>query len=389
MGRKEMTVFISWSQPASHEIAEVLKSELTSLFKQQIEFWVSSKDIATGSISIQSIIAALQRSSMAIICLDSSNYRKPWIYYETGVVFGKNYSGGNKNQPVIIPIMFDNLKVSDFQNTPFSNMQLMPFTKATMENAVNQINTIYYREMNQLILNEETLTRSFDKIWTRLYDKIDSIIKQKKVGSDMRLTEENVAELLTKYDGFPPPTYGNVIRYSSGFETANFYKFLLENVTSRLYVFGRKNRKLSESTPTAYSTLKSKNVDLKILFLNPNSEQAKSDKTQDVSDFRTRLILSIKDFCRKYEDLGLNISEDCRMYSEQRDSEVIVADDIVLYKDLSYTPAGKPMHFTNTSFFITSISSQIGTTYYNQFISVWDKNEKNKISESFVRALSL
>lgn len=38
MGDKKMTVFISWSQPTSHSIAEVLKEELDTLFNGEVEF---------------------------------------------------------------------------------------------------------------------------------------------------------------------------------------------------------------------------------------------------------------------------------------------------------------------------------------------------------------
>lgn len=379
MEDREMTVFISWSQSMSHSIAEVLRSELDILFDERIDFWVSSENIPAGNIAVNSIISALQRSSMAIVCLDSSNYKKPWIYYETGVVFGRNYSPEDDGVSVVFPIIFDNLKISDFDSTPLHNMQLQFFKKKSMKNAVLLINNMYRKKTGHHALRERTLLQFFDNIWPTLDDKISSIIKQGDDAADMKLTASNVTERLMKYH-FPEPTYGDVIRYASGFETQDFYRFLLENVVSRLYIFGRKNRKFSELFfDESYARLIQKNIDLKILFLDPNSKYARIGSAQDVSDFRFRLITSIRDFQKRYEKLNFDISEHCRLYSEQRESEIIIADDIVLYKDLSFSPDGKPAHFTNQSFFISSVNSQLGMEYYKISIRHGTEVKKKKL----------
>lgn len=383
MSDKKMTVFISWSQPTSHSVAEILKEELDTLFNGKVEFWVSSVDIAAGNISINSIISALQRSHMAIVCLDSSNYKRPWIYYETGIVFGRNYNTQNDNLPVIFPVIFDDLKVDHFVKTPFYEMQLMRFNRENAFKITKSINEKSEEITGESILNQRSLDRFFDNIWPQLYGRIDTIIKQKISGGHNMITEDNVAEKLTKYS-FPEPSYGDVLRYSSGFETFNFYKFLLENVTTRLYIFGRKNHKISErSFDSNYIKILENKVDLKILFLNPNSELAKSDIAQDISDFREKLIISIKDFIERYRKISEhNIEDNCRMYSEPRKSEIIIADDVVFYRDLAYTSDGKPEHFTDQAFFVASINSQLGTEYYKTFQSVWDNNSTSKITST-------
>lgn len=384
-----MTVFISWSQSMSHSIAEVLKEELDVLFNEEIEFWVSSQNIAAGNIAVNSIISALQRSAMAIVCLDSSNYKKPWIYYETGIVFGRNYNPEDDEQSVICPLIFDNVKIESFAKTPLYNMQLEKFNKTNMRKVAHHINRMYHKKTGLSLLSQRTLNQFFDNMWPRLCDKISTIIKQKGDDADIMLTENNIAERLMRYHDFPEPTFGDVMRYASGFETHLFYRFLLENVSTRLYIFGRKNRKLSERTfDEGYSKLLEKHVDLKILFLNPDSEYAKDNSAQDVSDFRTRLITSIKDFCGRYMKLESNIEDHCRMYSEMRESEIIIADDVVLYKELTFSPDGKPLHFTNQSFFVSSINSQLGTEYCRYFNKVWTENEKNKITYQYIKTIT-
>lgn len=384
MDNKKMTVFISWSQSTSHKIAEILKEELEPVFNEEIEFWVSSQDIVSGDIAINSINAALQRSDMAIVCLDSSNFRQPWIYYETGMVFGRNYDINKENSSIICPIIFDNLKIGSFSRTPFYNMQMRAFNKTNMLRIIRDINRTHKEKYKVSGVADKTIRIIFDNIWPQLYDRISSIIKQEGDEASM-LTESNVPEKLTKYQEFPAPTYGDVLHYSSGFETQAFYRFLLENVTNRLYIFGRKNRKLSErSLETKYAKLLSKNVDVKILFLNPNSTSALDNSAQDVSDFRVRLITSIKDYIDRYKRLNVKIEEHCRMYTEQRESEIIIADNVVFYRDIAFCSDGKPIHFTNQSFNISSINSQLGTEYYKQFSTVWEANEQNKITENCI-----
>lgn len=320
---------------------------------------------------------------MAIVCLDSSNYKRPWIYYETGIVFGRNYNTQNDNLPVILPVIFDDLKVDNFVKTPFYEMQLMSFNRKNAFKIMKSINEKSEEITGESILNQKSLGRFFDNIWPQLYDRIDTIIKQKISGGHNMITEENVVEKLTKYS-FPEPSYGDVLRYSSGFETFNFYKFLLENVTTRLYIFGRKNHKISErSFDSNYIKILKNKVDLKILFLNPNSELAKNSIAQDISDFRDKLIISIKDFIERYRKISEhNIEDNCRMYSEPRKSEIIIADDVVFYRDLAYTSDGKPEHFTDQAFFVASINSQLGTEYYKTFQSVWDNNSTSKITST-------
>lgn len=386
MEENKMTVFISWSQDKSREIALILKEFLPDLFDQKITFWLSSVDISTGGISFSDIVEALQQSSMIIVCLDSSNYTKPWLYFETGTVFGRNHAQGGASS--VLPIMFDNLCVSDFSGTPFSDLQLVNFTKGNMRKALDQINEAYFRKMGNWAISKQSLDRFFDTVWPAIYSKIDSIIKQRGVESSMRLSQSNVTELLEKHGGFPKPTIGDVIRYATGFETYSFYDFLLKNVTSRLYIFGRKNRKLSDSTLNeGFAALKDKQIDLRILFLNPASEYAKRGTPQAIEKFQERLILSLYDFVTRYEALNADISKDCRMYSVKRENEIIVADDIIFYKDVAFSPEGTPLHFTNGCFYVVPIDSQLGQMYYNQFNTVWHESAKTAVAPQSIKKL--
>lgn len=383
-----MQVFISWSQPTSRQIAEILKKEFYSFFNEKIEFWVSSEDIPAGDVSITRIISALQKSDMIITCLDSSNYNKSWIYFETGVVFGRNYDRDNI-QPVVLPIIFDNLEIDDFKKTPFTDLQLQKFNKKCVEKTINDINQKYKDINGDFAIAPSTSKRFFNETWSNLHKEVNNIIMQRTSGSDMLITDKNVTEIISRYKNFPIPSYGSVIKYDSGFETSYFYDFLLENVKKRLYIFGRKNRKIGDRTLSQkFKSILENNIDLRMLFLNPNSEYAKGHQAQDTDFFREKLVASIKEINERFETQKLDISHYCRMYDEVRTSEIIIADEVIFYKDIAYAMDGKPLHFTNDSFCITSINSMLGSKYYKLFDAAWNKYEDQKITTSFISALS-
>lgn len=385
MENKKFSVFISWSQEKSHMIAKIIKESLCDLFDNKIEFWVSSEDIEGGSFPVSTILDALSNSSMALLCLDKSNYQTPWIYYEAGIVFGKNWNIAKdtdaknttefKNLPIVVPMVFDKTEKTLFEKTPLKNMQIVSFEKSAFKKFVTDVNKAYFKTQKTYALPQEALMTRFDQIWKGLSDKISVVIKGEDKGGRNMLTEKNIVEKIKKYNSFPVPTPGNVIRFASGFETDDFYKFLLENVSRRLYIFGRKNRKLSNSRfDVMYKKMVKKKIDIKILFLDPNCDNAQNNSAQDNANFVEELKASIKRFRNRYDKLGLDISDHCRFYSEKRMYEIIVADNVVLYKELAYTSDGKPLHFTGQSFYVTSVESQLGTEQFATFSNVWNTN---------------
>lgn len=382
-----MQVFISWSQPTSREIAKVLKNELYTFFNEKIEFWVSSEDILAGEVSITKIISALQNSDMIITCLDASNYNKSWLYFETGAVFGRQYNPNNV-QSVVFPIIFDDLEIAEFNKTPFKELQLQKFNKGSIEKIAKNINQKYRELTGELAIASTTFEKYFKDTWSNLYDSVNNIIVQQTMESDNVITKENVTEKLSRYANFPSPAPGSVIRYDSGFETSYFYDFLLENVKKRLYIFGRKNRKITDKTlNTKLKSVLNNNVDLRMLFLNPNSAQAKDRVAQDTDRFRDKLLMSINELHELFKSENKEMSQFCRMYNEQRESEIIIADEVVFYKDLAYSEDGKPLHFTNQSFCITAINNPLGNKYFTLFEKTWKKAETDSITDEFIESL--
>lgn len=381
-----MRVFISWSQDKEKSIALVLKQTFELFFNAEIEFWVSSVDIKAGMTSVSEIINSLKESDMSIVCLDKSNFTKNWLYFETGFIYGKNYTP-ESDLSIVYPLIFDNTKIEDFANTPFKELQLKYFDEDITYNMLDTINELFSRKENRYCVNKKVFDNRFKSMWHKLCDDVNNIIQQKTVGGDNMLTEENVTKRILKY-GFENPKYGDVIEYSKGFETNSFYSFLLNNVSKRLYIWGRKNRKLTDrSFDKDVLQLVKNNVDLRIMYLNPNSSTAKTGIAQDLDGFKTKLIFSIKEFAKRLTDNGYDMGKYCRMYDGKRNSEMIIADDVVFYKDLAYAADGTPLHFTDANFYITSINSELGSIRFKKFEELWCDNEKNKITQKFIESL--
>lgn len=186
------------------------------------------------------------------------------------------------------------------------------------------------------------------------------------------LTIDNVVAKLNDYIELPDIKQNQMIQYNAGYETYAFYKFLLNNVEKRLFIFGRKNKKLaSNDFDEAFINLLQKTTNVQILYLNPDIEISLNGSAQDIECFRDNLILSIKTMSERFDKSNFDMELFCRMYKEPRDSEIIIADDVIFYKDLEYSEDGKPIHLTNSSFNIVPINSTIGNKYYEKFVETW------------------
>lgn len=80
-----MKVFISWSGNRSRLVGELLNNWLKCVL-QELELWMSTKDIDRGSIWFSEIFSQLRDTGIGIICLTRENLDKPWILFEAGAL---------------------------------------------------------------------------------------------------------------------------------------------------------------------------------------------------------------------------------------------------------------------------------------------------------------
>src|SRR5262245_52631663 len=80
-----MKVFLSWSGRRSHALAGTLRLWLTDVL-QDVEPWMSDRDISAGSRWFDQLNRELQATSFGVLCLTAENIKAPWLLFEAGAL---------------------------------------------------------------------------------------------------------------------------------------------------------------------------------------------------------------------------------------------------------------------------------------------------------------
>src|SRR5947209_6770763 len=89
----ELRVFLSWSGDVSHRAALVFSQQL-QVFHPLIKPFVSSEDVAKGTIWSQTILRELENRNFGILFLTQENIGAQWLHFEAGALakqFGKSH----------------------------------------------------------------------------------------------------------------------------------------------------------------------------------------------------------------------------------------------------------------------------------------------------------
>lgn len=168
---------------------------------------------------------------------------------------------------------------------------------------------------------------------------------------------------------------GNVFRFNSGFETYELYKFILSNTHKRLWVFGRKNKKLFDRGNVGYFCRFGASVQngfsLRCLFLDPLANSVILENAQKKKNFENALRVCIDDAVDIIEESGFESKQAVKLYRVIRNDAIIISDNIVFFENVKYSEDMKPSHLTNTGFFVTSIDSCVGEYYLDIFEEAW------------------
>src|SRR5258705_8580873 len=86
MGDSTPNVFLSWSGEFSKSMAGLLREWLPNVVRDAVP-WMSSEDIAKGTVWSNEINAKLADCRVGIICLTRTNLTAPWVLFEAGALF--------------------------------------------------------------------------------------------------------------------------------------------------------------------------------------------------------------------------------------------------------------------------------------------------------------
>ncbi|MDR5857259.1 toll/interleukin-1 receptor domain-containing protein [Caballeronia sp. LZ062] len=160
-----MKVFLSWSGQRSREVAELLNDWISCVL-QAARPWISTHDIASGTIWFSEIQAQLAETSVGIVCLTQENKTKPWILFEAGAL-AKGISASR-----VCTFLVD-LKHADVENPLAQFNHTLPDQQGLrhLARTLNAAMPVEHR------LRDDVLDRVFVTYWPQFEQSFASVLR--------------------------------------------------------------------------------------------------------------------------------------------------------------------------------------------------------------------
>jgi hypothetical protein len=146
-----MRIFISWSGDDSKIAAELLHNWLKMVI-QEVEPWISQRDIPKGGKWQTSLGNSLSDTSFGILMVTKTNINAPWMLFEAGAL-------SNVPSSSVVPMLCDITKL-EIANTPLSQFQAVTVDKKGMLSLIFDIN-----KQSSKRLDDKQLNETFEKWW--------------------------------------------------------------------------------------------------------------------------------------------------------------------------------------------------------------------------------
>ena len=163
---QRMRVFVSWSKPLSHDIAQLLSDWLPDVI-QDVQTWISTEDIAKGQRWNAEISKALDQTSEGIFCVTRENVHEPWLNFEAGAI------AKSIDEALVRPLLID---VAPHEITgPLAQFQATILTK---EDDMRRL----FESLNRSCpepLKDELLGRAFNRTWDEYNDRALEIVRSR------------------------------------------------------------------------------------------------------------------------------------------------------------------------------------------------------------------
>ena len=356
-------VFLSWSKTLSNHLAIEFKEFLGKVFEDDSLAWISN-DIKQGSSFFNDIEEAMRKSKVSVIFLTRDNIANPWINYELGFF--------NSDGRLTLPIFFDSIDVySDIKMTPFEHLQVKSYSKESILDAIISIK----KQFEETTISKEKLLENFDRYFGEYNQKVNDILSNNSLYdvdsiNDIKFMLSKNLRLINQDE--------RVLYFEHGFETHDFYSFVLKTAKKRLYIFGRKNKKLFdrsnvEDFKRISKMIKEDDFDLKILGFNPYADESVLNAAQKKRNFKGALENSINDALDVMEECDIDYHKVRRFYDFYRNELIVIMDSCVFFVNISYDIDGKPFHLTDSSFYACDISSAMGKKIFENFNTAYER----------------
>jgi hypothetical protein len=180
----KMHVFISWSGKRSRAVAEALKKYLPMIVND-LEPWLSTKDIDKGSRSTEEIATALVDARAGIICLTPNNLKEPWILFEAGAI-----AKTVREKPLACTLLIG-LEIPDVSG-PLAQFQATKPTKPDLLQMVMALN----KALGQSALDSNQLAEAFDLFWPKLHAVFENLPSDGPDAPPERMPNDMLKELI-------------------------------------------------------------------------------------------------------------------------------------------------------------------------------------------------
>lgn len=287
------------------------------------------------------------------------NTDSAWLLFEAGAL--SKALGRSRVCPLLL-----GMSPSDIDG-PLSQFQATTLSREEMFALLVTLN----EELKDTKLEDSVLQRMFDRFWPDLEAEVLAIARMRLPSSDLR----SVVDALSKH-GFPQPSVGRMVCFAEGFESHRIYDLALSEARERIYVFGRKNRKLfdKEHGPE-FAELANRiheGLDFRCLFLDPRASPHILQEEHRDKDFSDQLRRCIENACGLLRESGIDVGSVCRMYNNHRQHALVVIDHAVLFSSIERDTHGTAKTLTKCRFEVVDSGPPLGDELVSGFQSVWD-----------------
>jgi hypothetical protein len=182
----DMKVFISWSGTRSQSVAELLKDWLPSVL-QATAPWISTRDLARGSIWFSELYEQLKETAVGIVCLTHENKDHPWLVFESGAL-------AKGLQTARICTLLIDLKPQDVEGPLAHFNHTLPIREG-MLGMLTSLNDV----LGEAGLEPRRLDKAFETYWPDFEKRFDECLREtpsSTIPARPRSTEELLAEIL-------------------------------------------------------------------------------------------------------------------------------------------------------------------------------------------------
>lgn len=353
-----MRVFLSWSGPKSRAFAEALRDWLPRVL--DIEPWMSAEDIGKGERWADILGRTLEEHDVGILCVTPENSIAPWLLFEAGAL-SKSLSRGR-----LFPLL---LGMSPTELTgPLSGFQATVLERADMAAMMRSLAKLAGKPKESIVDDR------FNTFWPRLADRAEEISRMVLPGESATIT--NVVSAFARH-GLPEPAIGSQVNFSGSFESHALYEAVTSIAAKRLWLLGRKNRKLFDKEHkdfiAALPKLLVAGFDFRVLFLSAESPSHILDSAHADPDFANSLRVCHDRAVRALREAGIDPAKHCRTYAFTRTVSCVIVDDAVIYSPIQIDAAGRALPLTKTPFSVVNSGSPLGQMCERNFETYWEQ----------------